>query len=40
MEYVDYAMPLRVLDSDTLSYLHQKKAVSRGHLEKKRFSGR
>ena len=39
MEYVDYAMPLRVLDSDTLSYLHQKKAVSRGHLEKKDLAG-
>lgn len=27
-EYVDYAMPLRVMDSDVLSYLHQKKTVS------------
>ena len=35
MEYVDYAMPLRVMDSDTLSYLHQKKAASRRHAEHK-----
>ena len=35
MEYVDYAMPLRIMDSDTLSYLHQKKAVSKRHLEQK-----
>ena len=27
MEYVDYAMPLRVMDSDMLSYVHQKKAI-------------
>ena len=39
MEYVDYAMPLRVLDSDTLSYLHQKKAVSRKHMERKDLAG-
>lgn len=35
MEHVDYAMPLRVMDSDVLSYLHQKKAVSKRHLEEK-----
>ena len=35
MEYVDYAMPLRVMDSDTLSYLQQKKAISREHMEHK-----
>ena len=34
MEYVDYAMPLRVMDSDTLSYLHQKKAISKEHMGK------
>ena len=28
-EYVDYAMPLRIMDSDVLSYLHQKKSLSR-----------
>lgn len=35
MEYVDYTMPLRVMDSDTLSYLQQKKAISKGHMERK-----
>ena len=35
MEYVDYAMPLRVMDGDTLSYLQQKKAISREHMEHK-----
>lgn len=34
MEYVDYAMPLRVMDSDTLSYLHQKKAISKEYMGK------
>ena len=28
-EHVDYAMPLRIMDSDVLSYLHQKKSLSR-----------
>ena len=28
-EYVDYAMPLRIMDSDVLSYLHQKKSLNR-----------
>ena len=28
-EHVDYAMPLRIMDSDALSYLHQKKSLSR-----------
>ncbi len=35
MEYVDYAMPLRVMDCDALSYLHQKKTISRKHMEQK-----
>ena len=35
MEYVDYAMPLRVMDSDALSYLQQKKAISKEHMEHK-----
>ena len=28
-EHVDYAMPLRIMDSDVLSYLHQKKSLSK-----------
>ena len=39
MEYVDYAMPLRVMDSDTLSYLHQKKEISRKYAEHKGLEG-
>ena len=39
MEYVDYAMPLRVMDSDTLSYLHQKKEISRRYAEHKGLEG-
>ena len=35
MEYVDYAMPLRIMDCDVLSYIHQKNAVSKGHMEQK-----
>lgn len=35
MEYVDYAMPLRIMDSDVLSYLHQKEAIGKKHIEQK-----
>ena len=35
MEYVDYAMPLRVMDSDMLSYVHQKKAISKEHMKRR-----
>ena len=38
MEYVDYAMPLRVLDCDVLSYLRQEKAVAKRHIEQKDLS--
>ena len=34
-EHVDYAMPLRIMDSDALSYLHQKKAVGKNHTNDK-----
>ena len=35
MEYVDYAMPLRVMDSDMLSYVHQKKAISKENMKRR-----
>ena len=38
MEYVDYAMPLRVLDCDVLSYLRQEKAIAKRHMEQKDLS--
>ena len=34
-EHVDYAMPLRAMDSDVLSYLHQKKTVGKNHTNDK-----
>lgn len=34
-EYVDYTMPLRVMDSDVLSYLQQKKMISSRYKEEK-----
>ena len=34
-EHVDYAMPLRIMDSDVLSYLHQKKTVGKNHTNDK-----